>query len=382
MRVGIQSLLFFGSLLTCSVLFAAEDSEEILATLKQALLDEGLQQGVRMVSSGYVDSSGRLNESTYFSSNADVNGVRVLEYLPETFKKKQQLDISTLPPALHALAYGSCMQPRPVMKRNAVISISQQTRNLPALQSLIEKSVFSTFENDWKLSVDSKRSLDNRYEDAYLGRARIQNADFQFQIDLKELSDTSDMPGIKAKLNGLRKQLKTGIIRLFDANPLFEVPPVAEADPIVLELAFTLIDLVQSENNKEEKFYLLLNRDASRLVADNNFSYFEDRLVSRLERWRQKLIQEDSCLLQFSYVHAGETPNTAILNMGILNGLSIGDRFLLLGDDLIKDGLLNADWSLNMAIAQVLTLGEDRAELEILTESILYGSDFMYALSF
>jgi len=127
---------------------------------------------------------------------------------------------------------------------------------------------------------------------------------------------------------------------------------------------------------------LLLNRDASRLVADNNFSYFEDRLVSRLERWRQKLIQEDSCLLQFSYVHAGETPNTAILNMGILNGLSIGDRFLLLGDDLIKDGLLNSDWSLNMAIAQVLTLGEDRAELEILTESILYGSDFMYALSF
>ena len=382
MRARIQSLLFFGSLLTCSVLSAAEDSEEILATLKQSLLDEGLQQGVRMVSNGYVDSSGRLVESTYFSSSANVNGVRVLELLPEEYKKQQQSDISTLPPGLHALAYGSCLQPRPVMKRNAVISISQQTRNLPQIQSLIEKSVSSTFQNEWNLSVDSKRSLANRYDDAYLGKARTQNTDFQFQIELKELPNASDMPGLKAKLNGLRQQVKIGFNRLLQTNSLLEVAPVAVADPIALELVFTLVDLVQAANNKEEKFYLLLNRDGSRLAADNDFINFEDELIARLESWRKTLIQKDSCVLQFAYVHHGEVSQIPSLNMGSLNGLSIGDRFLLLGKDLIKDGLLNADWSPNMAIAKVVTIGVDRAELEILTEPVLQGSDFMYALPF
>jgi hypothetical protein len=382
MRVHIQPLIILLGLLSCSVQGADDDPETILATLKQSLLDESLQQGVSMVTSGYVDSSGRLVESTYFSSSVDVNGVRVLEYLPEEDRQQQATNIGTLPPALQALAYGSCLRPRPVMKRNAVVSINQDTRSLPTLQSLVERSIFSTFQNEWELSVDTQRSLGNRYEDAYLGRTRTQNTDFLFQIELIELAEARDMPGIKAKLNVLGQQVKIGFNRLLQANPMMEVAPVALADPVALELVFTLVDLVQTGNNKEKIFYLLLSRDGSSLVTDNDLRNFEDGLKSRLENWRKALLPEDSCVLQFAYVHAVEKPKTVALNMGSSNGLKAGDRFLLLGEDLIKDGLLNADWSENMSIAKVVSLGVDRAQLEILTEPVLDGTDYMYALPF
>lgn len=382
MRANLQPIILLLCLLTISVQAADDDSDAILATLKQSLLDEGLQQGVRMVSSGYVDSSGRLVESTYFSSFADVNGVRVLEYFPEADRQKQVADINTLPPALQALALGSCLRPRPVMKRNAVVSINQNTRNLPPLQNLIEKSVFSTFANDWELSVDTQRYLGNRFEDAYLGRVRTQNTDFHFEIAVNELDEAKDMPGIKAKVNGLTQQVKMGFNRILQVNPLIEVAPVAVADPVALQFVVTLVDLVEPANNKEEKFYLLLNRDGRQLVKDNDLRNFEEGLSARLESWRKELLPEDSCVLQFAYVHAGETPKTMALNMGSLNGLRAGERFLLLGKDIIKDGFLNADWTENMAIAKVVMIGIDRAQLEILTEPVLDGSDFMYALPF
>jgi len=268
------------------------------------------------------------------------------------------------------------------MKRNAVISINQNTKNLPLLKNLIEKKVYSAFEDDWVLSIDTKRSFGNRYEDAYLGRIRGQNADFQFEITVNELDESNDMPGIKAKLAGLKQQVKIGFNKILQVNPIKEVAPVAVADPITLELVFTLSDLVKPANNKEEKFYLLLNRKGSRLVADNDLQYFENELTARLDSWRKKLLPKNSCVLQFAYVHVGETTQTVSLNMGSVNGLRTGERFLLLGKDIINDGILNADWSENIAIAEVATIGKDRAQLEILTKPVHDGSEFMYALPF
>jgi len=382
MRTNIKLIILLLSLLAISVHAADDNPEAILAALKQSLLDEGLQQGVRMVSSGYVDSSGRLIESTYFSSSADVKGVRVLEYFPEAENSKQVADINTLPPALQTLAIGNCLLPRPVMKRNAVISINQNTKNLPLLKNLIEKKVYSAFEDDWVLSIDTKRSFGNRYEDAYLGRIRGQNADFQFEITVNELDESNDMPGIKAKLAGLKQQVKIGFNKILQVNPIKEVAPVAVADPITLELVFTLSDLVKPANNKEEKFYLLLNRKGSRLVADNDLQYFENELTARLDSWRKKLLPKNSCVLQFAYVHVGETTQTVSLNMGSVNGLRTGERFLLLGKDIINDGILNADWSENIAIAEVATIRKDRGQVEKLTKPVHDGSEFMYALPF
>jgi len=382
MQVNLKTIIMLLSLLPIPLNAADDDVDSILAALKQSILNESMQNGISMVSSGYVDSSGRLMESTYFSSAVDVNGIRVLEYLSEKDRQKKVADISTLPPALQTLASGNCLRPYPMMKRNAVVSINQNTRNMPLIHNLIKKNVYSALENNWVLSDDTQRSYGNHYENAYLGIVRTQNTDFHIEITLNELDKAKFVPGIKAKLTGLKQQVKIGFNNILQVNPLMEISPVAVADDIALEIVFTLIDLVQPANNKEEKFYLLLDRDGSRLVMDNNLRKFEDGLRARLYSWRKKILSEDPCVLQFAYVHAGEAPQALALNMGSVNGLQAGKRFLLLGKDIIKDGILNADWSKNMAIAKVSTIGIDRSQLEILTRPVLEGSDFMYALPF
>jgi len=382
MRVNLKTIIMLLSLLPIPLNAADDDVDSILAALKQSILNESMQNGISMVSSGYVDSSGRLMESTYFSSAVDVNGIRVLEYLSEKERQKKVADISTLPPALQTLASGNCLRPYPMMKRNAVVSINQNTRNMPLIHNLIKKNVYSALEDNWVLSDDTQRSYGNHYENAYLGIVRTQNTDFHIEITLNELDKAKFVPGIKAKLTGLKQQVKIGFNKILQVNPIKEVAPVAVADPITLELVFTLSDLVKPANNKEEKFYLLLNRKGSRLVADNDLQYFENELTARLDSWRKKLLPKNSCVLQFAYVHVGETTQTVSLNMGSVNGLRTGERFLLLGKDIINDGILNADWSENIAIAEVATIGKDRAQLEILTKPVHDGSEFMYALPF
>ena len=77
----IKRLLFILLLAQPSVSSAAEEQENadlLLERIKLALLNATLEKEVRVVTAGYLDESGRLVESTYFGSDLNVAGVRVL----------------------------------------------------------------------------------------------------------------------------------------------------------------------------------------------------------------------------------------------------------------------------------------------------------------
>lgn len=77
---------------------AAPDPERQLQAIRDALVEKTLSAPVRVQSFGWIDTEGRLHESTQFTSDTRVRGVRVQAYVEDpTAPVRVQVDTSVLP---------------------------------------------------------------------------------------------------------------------------------------------------------------------------------------------------------------------------------------------------------------------------------------------
>ena len=80
---------------------AAHDPERQLQAIRDALLEKTLSAPVRVQSFGWIDAEGRLHESTQFTSDAKVRGVRVQAYVEDAAAPvRVQVDADVLPSGL------------------------------------------------------------------------------------------------------------------------------------------------------------------------------------------------------------------------------------------------------------------------------------------
>ena len=79
---------------------AAGDPEQHLKAIRDALVESTLAAPVRVQSFGWIDSEGRLHESTQFTSDARVRGVRVQSYVEDPAAARVKVDLDVLPTGL------------------------------------------------------------------------------------------------------------------------------------------------------------------------------------------------------------------------------------------------------------------------------------------
>ena len=87
---------------------SAADAERQLQAIRDALIEKTLSAPVRVQSFGWIDAEGRLHESTQFTSDTQVRGVRVQAYVEdaaataaaEAVRVHVQVDTSVLPAGL------------------------------------------------------------------------------------------------------------------------------------------------------------------------------------------------------------------------------------------------------------------------------------------
>lgn len=85
---------------------SADDAERQLQAIRDALIEKTLSAPVRVQSFGWIDAEGRLHESTQFTSDTQVRGVRVQAYVEDPAATaaaeavRVQVDTSVLPAGL------------------------------------------------------------------------------------------------------------------------------------------------------------------------------------------------------------------------------------------------------------------------------------------
>ena len=109
---------------------AAEfEPEQKLKAIKQALVDLVMHKDIKLGSSAYLDSQGVLHETAVMSTQTEVRGVRVVEYLKQAGAPGATLEVG-------AMSAQSCVGSRPGLRREATIR-QIQTDSLVSVDPLI-----------------------------------------------------------------------------------------------------------------------------------------------------------------------------------------------------------------------------------------------------
>ena len=164
-------------------------SEQDLERIKRQLVDLALQTDIRLRSSAFLDSEGVLHEASVMSSNADVRGIRVLEYLEEAGISTTSIDANIF---VNSECSGSIP---PDIRRQIIVRASTKASydgNFRVgdhyLSELLRHSE-GVLLNLLAGSSDWQASLDNGYQsayDMYMSSRPIDRANYRLDIIIRE----------------------------------------------------------------------------------------------------------------------------------------------------------------------------------------------------
>ena len=83
--------IFFLTSIFPHTVFSADSSDIELQSVKEALVEAAMEKGVSVVSNAYIDSDGKLVESSFYRSEVTLRGIRMPQYFldePEPYDAK------------------------------------------------------------------------------------------------------------------------------------------------------------------------------------------------------------------------------------------------------------------------------------------------------
>jgi hypothetical protein len=376
-------------LLSACLSHAAEQQESadvLLERIKLALLDATLEKEVRVVTAGYLDSSGRLVESTYFGSDLNVAGVRVLGYLEEPVEGPE-VDLASLPSGLRPLFAEACsLSELGTITRNVQVVLRLDTPSLPlelqpprdtTLSDIVseglEQAGFNVIAAPDEVRGSSYQMLLER------GRDRV-STDYELEILVQQLA-AGGVPGWRDELDGLQLRARTALRDLVGRNPLIALPPAARTAPVIFRISYRLTGPEASGLAEHELYYRLPSAAAS-LVRNPPLHALHQAFGEGLKSMLASLsLREDSCKQLLHKLHPGGAADELVLRAGSLNGLRPGQRLLLLGQEVIQSGLLGSDESA-LAIGEVARVDAAVSTIRLVTASMNDARPPAWALPF
>jgi hypothetical protein len=361
------ALLFSLQLMTlCS---AQQDPEILLEQIKQILLSESIESGVSVISSGYVDSSGKLIESAFYSSEADVAGVRVLEYLPQDYRTQMAADLSGLPANIRGFIENGCAHAQEEITTNASLLISQNTKHLSRISDAIEDIFLKKSELPWITSTDHSRNAQTTYERAYLGRTANHNVDYQINISLRENESEIGKSWLAMSVENLQQATGNLAIRFSEMNPIQEKIPKPSGNSYSFTIKIEFVNLSYPNLSSVNEYNFIIKHSGDKLANVNIDNQVVNQIAKITDEWSE-VMQLSSCYYKLLKVRHTQREQEFAMNVGSKNGVELGDKFLIMNDRIMRaNQVLNSDLLSSLAIAEIVSISEDSAELSLVTRS-------------
>jgi len=385
----IKRLLFILLLAQPSVSSAAEEQENadlLLERIKLALLNATLEKEVRVVTAGYLDESGRLVESTYFVSDLNVAGVRVLSYLDEP-AEVPAIDPASLPAGLSPLFAEACsLSELAIITRNAEVFLRLKAPSLPLSvqppldMTLHELAAQALQRAGWQALIAQDEVSGSEYQALLLRQSGLVATDYRLEINIEQIADSA-IPGWSDELGRVQRRSVAALHDLISRNPVIVVPSVASAEPLAVRISYHLTGPEAEELAQHQQYYRFRPAAAS-LVQKLSVQGFHASFSEGLEAMLSSLaMRDDTCKQLLHVLHSGASPHEFTVRIGSRNGVRPGMRFLLLGDELIRNGLMGAD-SAALSIGEVTVVDEASSTIRDLTERSDNAQPINWALPF
>ncbi|MFN5177587.1 hypothetical protein [Limnohabitans sp.] len=332
----------------------AEQHEQQLQAIRQALLDLTLERPTRVLASAWIDSEGALQEVAHFHSEAHVRGVRVLSYLQDGPEQKAAISAEVLPWGMrpgHA-ANGSCQAPpRPWRLPLLVHTRTEGVFNgwqLTASQMLLESAAQSWSQQlvrsqRWQAQA-SPRHEPNTYLRALSGHGEDVGG-WAVELSLTPLADADWLERARLQKSPWSPALWRWALTLnMGLRSSLEGP----IQPVV-----------------QARHVLTFSSEAGGTVGPQALRPVLEEVHRMVASWAQSLDERSQCEpVRFA---VQRTPQQGmVLYAGQGSGLREGDRLLIMNPSHVPSRMLEAGAAQHLALAEVVRVGRLQTELQLL----------------
>ncbi len=356
----IYTCLLMVMMMPLSVISAETDAEFRLESIKQALVDLAMEKDIKLGSSAYLDGQGILHESAVMSTQTEVRGVRIIEYLESAGAPGANVE-STI------MRSRSCLGSQSGLRRQATIRSVQSSalkntsslvgdHSIGELNALLKAQLHSATVSSAQWSTIEETDFSSDYMRFLRSRA-VDEVPYSFQIELRKVSTDPSM------LAPAKAMLVSAIERLSRADKV----AFAGQRPwptVKLEYQLTLIE--KSTNRQLWRGYSqLIYPEVRRGYRKDPFP---EQVVIQVEKITESFVQQFTVAME---CHSDHYPLAAIagddqrrtINAGAIAGLRIGDQFLISPSENILQQAMSLSGMSKLGLARVEAMSPHRATL-------------------
>ena len=357
-------------------------SQELLEELKKELLNQTIESGLSLASSGYIDSTGKLFESTFYETTSRISAVRNLN-----FRKKQSKN-SNINRIIDLVSNegNQCAKHHQNYKKRIGIQFNDKITGefdgnaKEEIKKNLEKEVSQKLlsSSQWYITsgVQNKFQTPSTKYFSVLNR-RNENISENRYLIIIDLEDSNNILSIPESL----KRIKSSSVGLMSSvsNSRFidnltadrfqkKRRAVVTMSAIDLDLGKTLISRIFSLSVEKSAYNL-----RSESLSVRNITKIREQAVF----FASELTSFDACEFEDikinSYSQISVNSNQTIrLGIGSREGVNEGDLFIMSPSTFTGyNSLLDPSILENLAIGEVIDVNNSNAEVKILSGNFL-----------
>ena len=357
-------------------------SQELLEEFKKELLSQTIESGLSLASSGYIDSTGKLFESTYYETTSRISAVRNLNYLKKKSKNSNINRIIDLigneknQCAKHHQNYkkrigiqfndkitgGFDGNVKEEIKKNLEKEISQKL--LPSSQWYIASGTQNKFRTpSTKYFSVLNRSNENISENRHL-----------IIIDLKDSNNILSIPKSLKRINSSSVGLMSSVSNSRFLNNLTADRFQKKRRAVV---TISAIDLDLGKTLISRNFSLSVEKSAYNLRSESLSVSNINKIREQAVFFASELTSFDAC--EFEDIKINSYPQISVnsnqkirLGIGSREGVNEGDLFIMSPSTFTGyNSLLDPSILESLAIGEVIDVNSSNAEIKVLSGNSL-----------
>jgi len=357
-------------------------SQELLEEFKKELLSQTIESGLSLASSGYIDSTGKLFESTYYETTSRISAVRNLNYLKKKSKNSNINRIIDLigneknQCAKHHQNYkkrigiqfndkitgGFDGNVKEEIKKNLEKEISQKL--LPSSQWYIASGIQNKFQTpSTKYFSVLNRSNENISENRHL-----------IIIDLKDSNNILSIPKSLKRINSSSVGLMSSVSNSRFLNNLTADRFQKKRRAVV---TISAIDLDLGKTLISRNFSLSVEKSAYNLRSESLSVSNINKIREQAVFFASELTSFDAC--EFEDIKINSYPQISVnsnqkirLGIGSREGVNEGDLFIMSPSTFTGyNSLLDPSILESLAIGEVIDVNSSNAEIKVLSGNSL-----------
>ena len=377
-----SAMYFYSGLALASDEDTKGGSQELLEELKKELLNQTIESGLSLASSGYIDSTGKLFESTFYETTSRISAVRNLNFRK---KKSKNSNINRIID-LVSNEENKCVKHHRIYKKRIGIQFNDKITGefdgnaKEEIKKNLEKEISQKLlsSSQWYIAsgVQNKFQTPSTKYFSVLNR-RNENISENRYLIIVDLKDSNNILSIPASL----KRIKSSSVGLMSSvsNSRFvnnltadkfqkKRRAVVTMSAIDLDLGKTLISRIFSLSVEKSAYNL-----RSESLSVRNINKIREQAVF----FASELTSFDACEFEDikinSYSQISVNSNQKIrLGIGSREGVNEGDLFIMSPSTFTGyNSLLDPSILENLAIGEVIDVNSSNAEVKILSGNFL-----------